>query len=73
MLSHVRFFVTPWTIYKLPGSSVYGIFQARTLEWVAISHCRGLPDAGIETGFLVPPALQADSLPLCHLGRPRTR
>ena len=26
---------------RLPGSSVYGIFQARTLEWVAISLSRG--------------------------------
>ena len=26
---------------KLPGSSVHGIFQARILEWVAISFCRG--------------------------------
>ena len=24
-----------------PGSSVYGIFQARILEWVAISYSRG--------------------------------
>ena len=24
-----------------PGSSVHGILQARILEWVAISHCRG--------------------------------
>ena len=23
--------------YNLPGSSVYGIFQARLLEWIAIS------------------------------------
>ena len=27
--------------YSLPGSSVYGIFQARILEWVAISLSRG--------------------------------
>ena len=27
--------------YSLPGSSVYGIFQARVLEWVAISFSRG--------------------------------
>ena len=27
--------------YSLPGSSVHGIFQARTLEWVAISFSRG--------------------------------
>ena len=26
---------------SLPGSSVYGIFQARILEWVAISFSRG--------------------------------
>ena len=26
---------------SLPGSSVYGIFQARVLEWVAISFSRG--------------------------------
>ena len=27
----------------LPGSSVHGIFQARILEWAAISFCRGSP------------------------------
>ena len=27
---------------SLPGSSVHGISQARTLEWVAISFSRGL-------------------------------
>ena len=27
--------------YSLPGSSVHGILQARTLEWVAISFSRG--------------------------------
>ena len=26
---------------SLPGSSVHGIFQARILEWVAISSSRG--------------------------------
>ena len=31
---------TPWTHYSLPGSSVHGIFQARILEWVAISFSR---------------------------------
>ena len=28
--------------YSLPGSSVHGIFQARILEWVAISSSRGV-------------------------------
>ena len=35
---------------SLPGSSVQGIFQARVLEWVAISFSRDLPDPGIEPG-----------------------
>ena len=35
-----------WTLcdpmdYSLPGSSIHGIFQARILEWVAISFSRG--------------------------------
>ena len=43
-----------------PGSSVHGIFQARVLEWIAISFSRGSSDPGIESGS---PALQADALP----------
>ena len=34
--------------YSPPDSSVHGILQARTLEWVAISFSRDLPDPGIE-------------------------
>ena len=45
---------------SLAGSSVHGIFQARILEWVAISFSKDLPDPGIEP---VTPALQLDSLP----------
>ena len=33
--SHVRLFVTSWTI-AWPGSSVHGILQVRILEWVPI-------------------------------------
>ena len=36
------------------GSSVHGIFQARILEWVAISFSSDLPDPGIKP---VSPAL----------------
>ena len=53
--------------YGRPGSSVHGILQARTLEWVAISFSRDLPDPGIEPGS---PALQADSLPTELGGKP---
>ena len=52
-----------------PGSSVPGILHTRTLEWVAIPFCQGLPHPGIEAGS---PALQVDSLPAEPLGK-RTR
>ena len=45
---------------NLSGSSVHGIFQARVLEWVAISSPGNLPNPGIEPGS---PTLQADALP----------
>ena len=35
-----------------PGSSVHGISQARTLEWVAISFSRDLPNPGIKPHIL---------------------
>ena len=44
---------------SLPCSSVYGILQARILEWVAIPFSQGRPDPGIEPGS---PDWQADYL-----------
>ena len=38
---------------SLPSSFVHGIFQARILEWAAISYSRSLPDPGIEPMSLV--------------------
>ena len=52
---------------SLPGSSVHGIFQARVLEWIAISFSGDLPNPGIEPGS---PALQADALPSEPPGKP---
>ena len=40
----------------LPGSSVCGIFQVRTLEWIAISSPEDLPDPGPEPESCMPPA-----------------
>ena len=39
----VLLFATPWTVayQALRSLSVYGVFQARVLEWVAISVSRG--------------------------------
>ena len=62
---------------SLAGSSVYGILQAKVLEWVVISFSRvsfrprnqtgDLPDPGIEPAS---PAWQVDSLPLSHQESP---
>ena len=38
--------------YSQPGSFVYGIFQARILEWVAIPSPGALPNPRIEPGLL---------------------
>ena len=52
---------------SLPGSSVYGILQARILEWVATPFSRVLRYPGIKPGS---PALQADSLLFEPPGKP---
>ena len=39
-LSRVRLFVTSWTVAYQAPPSIHGIFQARVLEWVAISFSR---------------------------------
>ena len=50
-----------------PDSSVYGILQARILEWAAMAFFRDLPNPGIKSRS---PALQADSLLFELLGKP---
>ena len=50
----------------LPGSSIHGIFQARVLEWVAISFPRGSSQPRF-------PALQADALPSDPPGKEQGR
>ena len=49
-LSRVWLFATPWTVHQPPGSSVPGIFQARILEWVAISFSRNWTQVFCITG-----------------------
>ena len=51
-----------------PGSSVHGILQARTLEWVSISSPGDLLHPGIEPRSSV---LQADSFPAELQGSPK--
>ena len=65
----LQLWMTLWDLMDCspPGSSAHVILLARILEQVAISVPGILPDPGIEPGS---PALQADSLPLGHLGSP---
>ena len=75
----IQNFLHGWSYWTLcdpvdsspPGSSLHGIFQAKILEWVAISSSRGSPDPGIEPASLMSPELAGGSLPLSHLGRPK--
>ena len=53
-----------------PGSSFWGILQARTLEWVAMPSSRDLPNPGVESAPLASPALAGrffTTIPECHL------
>ena len=53
-----------------PGSSVYGILQARILQWVAIPSPGDLPNPGVKPWSS---ALQLDSLPSEPPGKPLCR
>ena len=50
-----------------PSFSVYGILQARILEWVTYPSPGDLPNPGIKPRSLT---LQADSLPIEPPGKP---
>ena len=61
--------VTPWTVAH-QASSVHGIFQARILEWVAISYSRvTLQIQGLNPYLQCLLHLMADSLPAEPLGK----
>ena len=54
-LCHIRLYY-PMDL-NLPGSSVYGILQARILEWLPCLHLGNLPSPGIKPMYLKSPAL----------------
>ena len=56
-----------------PGSSVHGIFQARILEWIALSSPGDLPDPGIEPTSLLSLTLAGRFFTSSHLGNRRGR
>ena len=54
-----------------PGSSVLGIFQARKLEWVAISYCRVFSDSVMEPEPPASPALAGRFFTTAQPGKPK--
>ena len=55
---------------SLPASLVHGAFQARILEWIAISYSGDLPNLGIELTSLVSPALAGEFFTTEPPGKP---
>ena len=49
--AHLAMSDSLWPQRHLPGSSVHGIFQARILEWVAITYFRGSSQPSDWTGI----------------------
>ena len=69
VFSHIwRCYPMDYMDHQAPLSMV--LFQARMVEWVAISSSRDLPETGIKLMSPPAPARQVDSLPLIHLGSP---
>ena len=69
--SHVRLFVTPWTIARQAPLSIGFPRQ----EYWSVLSCPppgDLPDAGIKPTTPAASALQVDSLPLSHWGSPHS-
>ena len=54
----------PWS--DPPGASVHGIFQARILEWVAISYSMGSSQLRDLTRLLASPALSGRFFTTAH-------
>ena len=72
---HAKLFQSCLTLYNLmdyslPGSSVNRIFQARTLEWVAMSSSRGSSWTRVRNHVSCFIHWQAGYFPLVPLGKP---
>ena len=67
MLSCVQLFCDPMDCSQ-PNSSIHGIFQARILEWVAISLSRGYSWPRDQTHVSCISCIADRLLPLSHLG-----
>ena len=68
--SHVRLSAVPWTVVALLVPLSMGFSRQKYWSGLPFPPPGDLPDPGIEPRSPVSPALQADSLPLSHLGSP---
>ena len=70
-LSHVQFFVTPWTVAcQAPLSMEFS--RQECWSWLSFPFPGDLPDPGIEPASLMSPALAGEFFThYCHLGSPR--
>ena len=67
MLSHIQLLATPWTVaHQAP--LCMGFSRQEYWSRLPFAPPGDLPDPGIKLVSPAPPALQADSLPLSHLG-----
>ena len=72
LLNRVRFYATPHNVaHQAPPSM--GFFRQEYWGGLPFPPPGDLPDPGIEPQSLVCPALQADSLTLCHVESPRSQ
>ena len=67
MLNHVPLCATPWTV-ALQAPVSMGFSRQEYWNGLPLPSSGDLPDPGIKP---LSPALQADSLPLSHLGSPQ--
>ena len=65
--SHGQLLVTSWTCSP-PSSSVYDIFLARILEWVAMPSSKGSSQPGDQTCFSCLSCIATNSLLLSYSG-----
>ena len=71
LLSHIRLFVTPWTV-ALQAPLSMNFFRQENWSGFPFPSPEDLPDPGTEPTSPVFPALQVYSLPLSHQGSPST-
>ena len=70
LLSRVRLSATAWTVARQAPLSM-GFSRQECWSGLPLPSLECLPDPGMKPQSLVSPALQADSLPLRHLGSPK--